>query len=410
MFKISFILRSDKINLDGYAPIRMVISIDGKRIKRVVPNVKVRPTDWFNKRIKPNLKGDPYNYHIEYNLILDSQESKVKDLYRHSLLADQSLEPQEILDVLDGRQTSLNNHDIFNAMDEFIASHRAIRAKGTINKYRACINFLKNFNSTKKYKLDFNKIDHKFLEAFRDYAYLERNTVNNYYGKLIAFVKTFMNWAYDRGYHRNLQFKKFKSISEDIEVIYLTMDELMKLYNFQFDSKRLSQVRDLYCFGCFTGLRLSDLISLKPSNVYKDHLKMTVQKTRSLDHKVPLNKMAINILAKYKGTLREPIPKISGQKLNKYIQECCELVGINRPTTITRYIGNRRIDKTLPKFKLITSHTARKTFVTNSLILGMNERVLKNITGHNDDASFRKYVKIAEDFKQNEMTKTWDKM
>ena len=120
--------------------------------------------------------------------------------------------------------------------------------------------------------------------------------------------------------------------------------------------------------------------------------------------------MAKKILERYRGTVYEPIPRISGQKFNEYIKECCELVGIDELICTTRYIGQRRIDQTRPKHELITSHTARKTFVTNSLILGMNERVLKNITGHKDDASFKRYVDIAENFKQREMSNTWDKI
>ena len=104
------------------------------------------------------------------------------------------------------------------------------------------------------------------------------------------------------------------------------------------------------------------------------------------------------------------MPTISSQKFNKYIKECCKFVGIDTPTTITRYIGTRRIDKTVPKHELITSHTARKTFVTNSLILGMKEMVVRNITGHKKEESFRKYVQIAKDFKKQEMDNTWDKM
>ena len=78
--------------------------------------------------------------------------------------------------------------------------------------------------------------------------------------------------------------------------------------------------------------------------------------------------------------------------------------------TKTRYVGQKRIEITVPKYELITSHTARKTFVTNSLILGMKEMVVRNITGHKKEESFRRYVKIAEDFKRQEMDNTWDKV
>jgi integrase len=61
-----------------------------------------------------------------------------------------------------------------------------------------------------------------------------------------------------------------------------------------------------------------------------------------------------------------------------------------------------------PKCKLITNHTARKTFITNSIMLGMNTKTIKDITGHKKDSVFNKYVKISEDFKKLEMERTWD--
>ncbi len=51
----------------------------------------------------------------------------------------------------------------------------------------------------------------------------------------------------------------------------------------------------------------------------------------------------------------------------------------------------------------------RKTFVTNSLQLGMSEMVVRNITGHKDHSSFKRYVKIAEDHKMDEMKNAWNK-
>ena len=60
-------------------------------------------------------------------------------------------------------------------------------------------------------------------------------------------------------------------------------------------------------------------------------------------------------------------------------------------------------NKKFQKYELITSHVARKTFITNGLILGMNERVLRNITNSKDEKSFRRYVKIEEVQKRKEM-------
>lgn len=219
-----------------------------------------------------------------------------------------------------------------------------------------------------------------------------------------------MNWAFDKGFHDNINFKKFKVKENEIEVVYLTMEELLHLYNFNYDSNRLNHVKDTYCFGCFTGLRFSDIEKLSPSNIFDDHIKINIQKTKTIDHKVPLNQYSKSILEKYKNTINEPLPVISNQKFNKYLKECCQIAEIDKLTTITRYYGQKRVDRTVPKYKLITSHTARKTFVTNSLILGMNQMVVRNITGHKNENSFRRYVKIADDFKKQEMDNTWNKI
>jgi integrase len=226
---------------------------------------------------------------------------------------------------------------------------------------------------------------------------------------VVSNIKTFMSWCEERGYHSNPAYKKFKAVEEDIECIYLSMDELFKLNSYEFENQKLNRVRDLYCFSAFTGLRYSDLSSLGDANVFEDEIKFTVRKTRSIDHVVPLNEHAKRILEKYKGGFHSPLPIISSQKLNKNIQEACRIIGIDSKVNITRFSGSRRIDKEIPKFELITIHTARKTFVTNSLILGMNQQVIKNITGHKKDASFQKYVKIADDFKMSEMN-LWNKI
>ncbi|WP_375334477.1 tyrosine-type recombinase/integrase [Flagellimonas sp. C4] len=410
MLHISFNLRHENINKKGLAPVRLIISYNSLIIRKMVPSVRVLPKDWQNERIKTNLKNEPYNFHLEYNFILDEIDAKVKALYRQSLIAGKSLSKDDIINCLDNKTSSKVAMDLFSALDEFVYTHRAVRAHSTIKKYNSCIQFIKDFENATGFGLGFESIDQVFLETFRDYAFLKRNTMNNYYSKLIAFIKTFMNWALDREYHNNVEFRKFKRTEDNIEVIFLTIDELMTLYHHDFESRRLSAVRDIYCFGCFTGLRFSDLSTLQNSNIFEDHIQLTIQKSKRTDHRIPLNKMAKKILKKYTGTVYEPLPRISGQKFNQYIKECCEEIGMDQPINITRYVGQKRIDKTAPKYSLITSHTARKTFVTNSLILGMNERVLKNITGHKDDVSFMKYLKIAEDFKRNEMNNTWDKL
>ncbi len=410
--QVSFSLRKDKKDKEGLMPVRMHITFGGKTIRKVVKGVKSSLKHWKEReqRIKFPLKSESYNYHIEYNEIIDDYEKRVKSIFRYILLNKIKPTKEYITEKFEkGVEVELT-HEFFNCYHEFLEKDKNQKAERTIKGYVTVHNFIKEFEKETNYEIRFETITLDFFEQLRDYSFEEKKIASNYFSKIIAIIKTFMTWSLERDYHINLDYKKFKSSEHQVEVIYLTMEELLRLYNYKYDTKRLEHVKDVYCFGAFSGLRYSDIAQLRTSNVYDDYLKLTIVKTKQIDHKIPLNKFSKEIIEKYRDTIYEPLPVISNQKFNKYLKECCELAEINTPTTITRYIGNKRIDKTVPKFQLITSHTARKTFVTNSLILGMKEMVVRNITGHKKEESFRRYVLVAESFKKQEMDNTWDKI
>ena len=411
--KVLFYLRKDKKNKKNLYPIRLLISFNGEQYYRNVPKVYCSLKDWKEKdqRIKPNLKSEPYNFNLEYNSLIDNIEIKLKELYRYCLLNKIGITKNIIIQKLDGKIDEFEStQDFFQYFDYFLEKNKTTKAERTITGYTTTKNFLMDFETTENYSLDWNSINLLFFEKLEYYAFKKRKISTNYFSKLVSVLKTFMNWGFEKGHHDNIEFKKIKTSEHDIEVIYLTMDELMRLYNFKFDLPKLDRVRDIYCFGCFTGLRYSDIKNLKPSNIKEDHIELTIQKTKTVAHNIPLTKFSKAILEKYIKTPFYPLPVISNQKFNNYLKECAKMAKIDSEIQITRYIGNERIDKIVPKYELITSHTARKTFVTNSLILGVNQMVVRNITGHKKESSFRKYVNIAETHKKSEMEKAWDKL
>ena len=77
----TYTLRKDKINKDGLIPIRLLITIDGERIRRNIKDLKTKAKYWKNQRIKPNLKSETYNFHIEFNKELDELEEKIKLIF-----------------------------------------------------------------------------------------------------------------------------------------------------------------------------------------------------------------------------------------------------------------------------------------------------------------------------------------
>ena len=84
------------------------------------------------------------------------------------------------------------------------------------------------------------------------------------------------------------------------------------------------------------------------------------KKTKKYVHTI-CNDITFDLLKKYRFNL----PHISGQKYNEYIKEVCELAGIDNIITVHTYKSGQAIKYEKQKFKLISSHTARRSFVTN---------------------------------------------
>lgn len=388
-----------------------MVNHDGICIRKPVKGVKCKEEHWdeAKQRMKSNSKEDIYNNFNEFNFEIHNVSTRLNDLWARSFVKTTELTKELIIETILNKSAKSNDDELglIDGYERFIEQNRSHRAPRTIIGYGTTLNVLKDFKEMTNFNDKLSNIDMLFFDQFRNYCFEVREFKNNTFSKTMNNLKSFMNWAQERAYHNNNSFRKFKAYEENIEVIYLTPKELMKLYTMDFEKKSHEKARDIYCFACFTGLRYSDLANLNSSKIHEDFIKLNVTKTKSKDLIIPLIKQAKEILNKYSGTILSPLPMISSQKLNEYIKEACEIAEIDTPITITRYSGSKRIEKTLPKYKLITLHTGRKTFVTNSLLLGMSPYQVKEITGHKSDSAFRKYVNISKEEKINKLNSAW---
>ena len=289
-------------------------------------------------------------------------------------------------------------------------------SSGTIKRMKVLKNHLLKYNP----KLIFEDINEDFLQKYIEYQTKVLNLNNSTNQKYIKIFKWFLNWATKKGYNTNLAYKAFEykfrgvTISDyQQNVIFFTWDELMHLYNFDFsNNKKLEQVRDIYCFCCFTSLRYSDVENLKKHDIKSDnngnyYIELLTIKT---DDKltIELNKYAISIYEKYKDTeLRnfKAFPVISNQKYNSYLKEMAKIAGFNKKESFCEYKGNKRIESTFEKWELITSHTARKTFIITALYLNISPDIIRSWTGHKDYRTMELYVKIVNEQKRISMNK-----
>lgn len=402
-----FELRKDKEDKKGLVPVRLVVTNNNVRIRKSI-NAKTILKDWdFNSFYIKNSRDNPfYQEYKEYNKSLSLTKEKVESIFAYFKYNKIPFSRDVFLKKFDKKEIKIAI-SFFEAYDEYIEVSKLTKTSSTIVKIKSVKNFLIAFKDFSSFDLRLDNIGFRFEEAFMNYSFNERQTLNNYYAKIVKTLKAFLNWALDRGYHNSTEFKKIKSKEDDIEVIYLTLEELTKLYNYNFKNPAKNRAKDMFCFLAYTGQRHSDVYRLSDVNLNGEYLNFTVKKTKTVNHRVYLIKQARELINKYKNTMYYPIPRISSQKLNEKIQECCEEVGITQEVILTRYIGAREITQKFRKYELITSHAGRKSFITNSLVLNIPERVVRSITNHKDEKSFRKYVNISEIHKQKELGK-WD--
>ena len=173
-----------------------------------------------------------------------------------------------------------------------------------------------------------------------------------------------------------------------------------------YESKTMSEVRDVFCFCCFTSLRYSDVANLKRQNVFSDHILITTIKTADT-LKIELNKYAKTILEKYENVafpFNKVLPVVSNQRMNEYLKEMAEICGLNEPITKTYYYGNKRSDEVKPKWAMIGTHAGRRTFICNALMMGIAPQIVMKWTGHSDYKAMKPYIDIADEAKAEAMS------
>ncbi|MBH8567664.1 site-specific integrase [Microvirga sp. STS02] len=286
----------------------------------------------------------------------------------------------------------------------YIEATSAVKANGTVKHYKSTLNHLKSFAVKYGGKLTLERVDiifyNELVKHLTQGLKMTNGTVNNQ----LKRVKVVMSYAVDQGLTDNLVFRKFKLMKHtEADKVYLTQDEFQALIEADLTTEqRLEKVRDLFVLACATGLRHSDFSTIHPDNIEDDQLVLRMVKTRQW-HRIDLNKYSRAILAKYPNGL----PRLSQQKFNDYVKELGQYCGIDKSTLVVHYQGSKRIEERVPKFSLLSSHTGRHTFVTQSLERGMSLEVVQKFTGHKDLKSLLGYAKVVDKRKKSEMENAW---
>ncbi len=143
-------------------------------------------------------------------------------------------------------------------------------------------------------------IDIKWIEGLQNYIVQECKLANNTANKQIGKLIQFLIWCNRNGYNVNESVLTYRPTLKEIKktVIFLTWEEVMRVYYTEMPSKILTEVKDVFLLSCFTSLRHSDLLNLQPEDIKEDHIEIVTIKT--LDPlRIELNDYSRNILDKY---------------------------------------------------------------------------------------------------------------
>jgi integrase len=358
----------------------------------------IHPEYWDVKagRVK-NTKRFPQ--YPEFNARLDDIENTVLNILRR-LQNDGVTPTNEIIkNELDRTYKGIKNQTTANKghiefmqyIDNFIETSN--KKESTIKSYKVVRGNLQEYQSKQKTKLLFEKIDIDFYNDFVRFL-KSKGYAPNTIGTRIKILKTFLSNADESGLPVIGDYKKksFTKPREETESIYLNESELTAMYTLKLEkSKKLEHVRDLFLIGAYTGLRFSDLSLLNKDNVSSDIISVRTVKTGAVVN-IPIHPVVRAILGKYDGCL----PKIpSNQKFNEYIKEVAERAGINESVRVEETKGDLTIKKSEPKYNLVSSHTARRSFATNAYLKDVPTVSIMKITGHKTESAFMKYIKIS---------------
>jgi site-specific recombinase XerD len=400
MPEVNFFLKKPKSKEETL--IYLFLSYNNQRLKYSTGE-KIKPVYWDseNQKVKGTKKFPEYP---EFNSTLKSIEKKAFDAYRKVL--NDGFEPSNglIKKELDKaiRFSESKKVDFFTFMKEYIEESKSLKAIGTIKAYNTTQKRIENYCKSKNKTLQFEDIDLEFYNSFVAYLTKE-NYSQNTIGKHIKILKTFLNEATERGINKTVDFKrrKFKRLTEDTDKIYLNEKELEAIYNLDISKdKQLESIRDLFIIGCYTGLRFSDFSELKTENIIDgDKIKLRTNKTDEVVI-IPLHRFVKEILRRNKNR----IPKaMSNPKMNFYLKHIGSLAKIKDVIEFSITKGGK-LEKTLKeKCKFICTHTARRSFATNSFLAGIPSIAIMKITGHQTEKSFLRYIRISQEENANKL-------
>ncbi len=382
---LHFYAKSTKANAAGLLPIYVRLTVDGKRLEFSTKKF-VETSKWSSELSK--MKGTTEEAR-SINSYLDLMKTKVFNAQMELMHRNENLTIENFKEKLLGteqRQRMLipifQDHN--NKIKELVGKEYA---PGTLERYKTSLSHTIEFLQW-KYKvsdIEINKIDHAFITDYEFWLRSVRNCANNTAVKYIKNFSKIIKLCLANDWLDKNPFANYKSKVKEVERVYLSEEEIQNIINKDFKTERLSLVRDIFLFSCFTGLAYIDV-----KNLTKSHISIGIdgekwifthrQKTESAS-KIPVLPVTQMIIDKYadhpKSNNEDKLLQIlTNQKMNAYLKEIAAVCEIE---------------------KELTFHIARHTFATTvTLTNGVPIESVSKMLGHKNLRTTQHYAKVLD--------------
>jgi site-specific recombinase XerD len=382
---VLFYLRKSKVNAIGRIPIFLRITINGKRIDKSTGHY-VEESKWSPEYAK--MKGnseETRSINSQLEIIKATIYETEKTLFMNNIEVDHDTFKKIYLGTSEKLRTLIpifQDHN--NKIKELLGKEYA---PGTLERYTTSLKHTIEFMQW-KYKIsdiDIKQIDHAFIADYEFYLRSVRNCANNTAVKYIKNFNKIIKLCLANDWIQKNPFANYKSTVKEVERTYLSEEEVQEIINKDFGTDRLSLVRDIFLFSCFTGLAYIDV-----KNLTKSHISIGIdgekwifthrQKTESAS-KIPILPVTQMIIDKYANhpqsvNQNRLLPILSNQKMNAYLKEIAAVCGIN---------------------KELTFHIARHTFATTvTLTNGVPIESVSKMLGHKNLRTTQHYAKVLD--------------
>lgn len=390
-FSLLFYAKKTKSNPE-FSAIYLRISINGKR-SEISTSQKIHNSLWCPKTSK--VKGNSALSKTT-NSILDNLKLKVLSHYNELLMANKEITHETLKNKflgLDERKLTIvqvfKDHNL--QMKGLIGKSFS---KGTWDRYETSLKHTIEFIKW-KYKvsdMDVRNITPDFISQYEFWLRTVRKCANNTAVKYIKNFQKIVNICIANDWITKNPFCNYKSKVVTVDKNFLSETDLEKIINKEFKSDRLTKVKDIFVFSCFTGLAYVDIKNLSYDSISigidgSKWIKIKRTKTK-IEARIPLLQSVEAILDKYKNhpkCLNEnrPLPILANSKMNAYLKEISDLCELD--------------------FDL-TFHVARHTFATTvTLNNGVPIETVSKMLGHSNIRMTQHYAKILDSKVSNDM-------